>query len=285
MSSGQRMRRCAALVLCLFALTIIGCVEQSIVVKVKKDGSALLHVRSFVMPSPFSGSPKDANGPVGVHKDHVEALIQHLGHGVSVQSNQNASNGRGWSGTELILLCEDVNSLKITSETISLLFNLFNNQPPEKPVVDREPDKADILVAFDFELQDDQLVIEINFEEQSEVQSDKSEEGDRARDPFAGKDSNASLSISSIQAHALSQVRFGFFVETEREITASDATYPVIDHSLIKLYELDGSKLDMNKYSEFVRASPKKPDDIRPWVDKVDGLSVELKSKVHVKLK
>jgi hypothetical protein len=149
MMGGRSMRRWSAWVLCLFVLATVGCVEQSIVVKVKKDGSALLHVRSFVMPSPFSGSPKDANGPVGVHKDHVEALIQHLGHGVSVQSNQNASNGRGWSGTELILLCEDVDSLKITSETISLLFNLFNNQPPQKPVVDREPDKADVLVAFD----------------------------------------------------------------------------------------------------------------------------------------
>ena len=64
------------------------CLEQSVAVKVRNDGSSLLHVRSSAMPAPFAKANEEKGRHKGVRQYLLDDLLKELGPGVSVRTNE-----------------------------------------------------------------------------------------------------------------------------------------------------------------------------------------------------
>lgn len=280
----RTIRRTLAILALPMFLIAIGCVEQSVVVKVQKRGSAIIHIRSFTMPDPFRKRVREKGASIGVDDKTVAELLENLGKGVSVQSNSKAANSRGWPGTELVLFCENVNSLEITTETLELIIQCLSGEPMGKQSTDQRSQnmapsprlRSTVKFAFDNET----LVIERSTEQPVFEPSDRN----GARDPFAKPDAVSGISSSVFFANVIRHVRLGLYVEAEQEITGADATYPVKNNQ-VTFYELDGSRIDATEYMAFVSANPTTIEESKPWIDKLDGLSIETKARVQIELR
>ena len=275
--------RCFFAFLSLLLLVLGGCVEQSIVFKVLHDGTALIHVRTFTMPPPFGAAKAADDLPKGVNETLVAELLKELGPGVTVKSNENSSNSRGWAGTELILLCDDVNSLKLTPEAIELLMATGNRDYTKKgEIKDESSDAKNGLNKLDieFELNEDQLVVNLNWQYAKQEPITK----DRAQDPFANRPAASNPWATSFLASVLREIRTGVYVETERKITKSNASYAVRNDTLITIMELDGSKIDTDKFNKLSGKPPTSQADAKAMLKDFEGLSVETQPKVIVDL-
>ena len=277
--------RSVLVLLALLSLTLSGCIEKSIVVKVLKDGSALIHVRTFAMPAPFSlgsSEKKEELKQEGVGAIPLSALLEELGPGVSVKSNEKSTNARGWTGTELILKCEDINTLRITPKAFSLLM-AADSSTSDKQTAKTEGNQRpeDSQFSMDFGLKEDQLAINIDwtFPESESVSRE------RAQDPFADSPQSVSPIAMALTATVVRELRVGVFVETEREIAESNASNPIRNKTLVTILRLDGAKVDVEKLYELGVNRPKSQEEYGELAENFDGFSVETNSKVTLKLK
>ena len=268
----------------LYIVLLSGCVEKSIIIKILKDGSCLIHVRSFSKSltgtaASVTEQAEETSSNEKIQAKH-DAILKELGATVKVQSYGKCSNAAGWQGSELILHCPDINSLNLTPKAIELLFS--EGAADFAADEDKEPEvNTDMKLNMKFQLAENQLAILVDWKDLL----GKPDTSGRARDPFANRPRSIDPLSAAVYQTILQDLRLGVFVETEREILESNSSYPVEDNALITIMEFDGSQIDMNKNAEMIGRKPTSIEELKKWADDVKGVSVETQPKVIAKLK
>ena len=279
-------RRCRFALCGLMLLGLTGCVEKSVVIKVLADGSAVIHIRSFSMDVPFVAKEPKEHQVAKISEERIDALRDLVGTELTVLSNEQKRNARGWKGTELVLKCPDINALQLHPEALNSLMSIGSAPPSaeedQESTDDKggDPEELGQAIGLDINLTDDQLTIDIlwDFPEVEPAPAD------RAQDPFAGSPPARNPLSDMVLAGIVRELRGGLFVETERKIVDSDASYPVKNGTLVTIASIDGSKLEINKLYELSGSTPRSVEDYKQLVDKLDGFSVEFKKRVTLQL-
>lgn len=124
----------------LMPLALAGCMENTALVKVNKDGSGMLVVQEFLSPQitqmmegvgnamgealgGIAGetaegeapkpAPKPAADPLSLFKDSIEKKLAMLGEGAKLVSSQAKTNAAGWKGYTATYSFKDINAVSV----------------------------------------------------------------------------------------------------------------------------------------------------------------------------
>ncbi|MCG8649807.1 MAG: hypothetical protein MI861_08235 [Pirellulales bacterium] len=225
---------------CLFAL---GCLERSTVVKVKRDGSGLVHFRSHEQDTTLTfGKRKvkvDDKSKLPAEQT-LRQVARSMGKGVTLKSAKESKNRHGWEGYELIFEFEDINQLVL----VDVIGDLEEEDDAESTSRDKPDDRNQEMSAeteYRFSMKDGKLQIHSSITQADSDRSGPPSDTDGAADPFAkqGSKSPSPAEMAMIKASSqwLRDARIGIFVEIDGEIESSDARHR--DGNLITLAEIN----------------------------------------------
>jgi hypothetical protein len=282
--------RCVAFAL----LTIIGftgCIEESTVVKVKKDGSGVIHHREYSNAGAAMGalgglgggdaedSEPDDEGP---SEEELKAQAKKMGEGVTLKSLRKGKNKNGWKGYEAIFAFEDINKLKV-----EMLGKDAGDLEQPDPAGDA-PDEQEKPELVEFEMKDGVLTITTPDPDGGEGQTgtgkDESDENDEgAADPFGGDGGGAQM--AAMMGPMFIGARMGFFVEIDGEIAETNARHQ--NGNMLTILKVDLGKLfadqqALGKMDEIEGASR---EDAQKIADSIEGMDMDLQKPITVKFK
>ncbi len=230
------MNRVAKLLMFTCLLLFVGCIERSIVVKVRNDGSGVVHVRSYQQTSRLAftlNSPKkdvdQPNGKVSENLPSEESLQQvasQLGEAVRLESVKAASNPQGWTGHEVLFAFDDVGKLRLSEE----LFKLDDLDKESEAKPNTSENQLEQIWSFQslrFAMTDGTLHITRPAIATEPI--NPSDELSPTDDPFANEPKSPAISsltspmAEAMFAQALKEARFGLFIQIEGDISETNA--------------------------------------------------------------
>lgn len=260
----------------IFLLMIGGCVEQSIVVKVKADKTAVIQVRSYSEKPMFSVTSGDKKTERRVPSQKtLEAIAARLGAGVTIKELREGTNSSGWSGFDAVFLCDDISSVTLDTDLLTSMKiketseskGKENGGPPSK---------------FKFSFEGSELRIE------NTMAIARSESGGtETRDPFAKAPplpSSNPFSAALIEG-IVKKIRIGTFVQIDGKIQSTNARHQ--DGDMIAIASLDGSKLNPASIQKLFQLKPSMSgytDAMHRLADQTDGLEMDLQPMIRVQL-
>jgi hypothetical protein len=298
------------LTLCLAALVISlgGCVEQSMVIKVKRDGSGVIQLRThqqkLVLPFANSASQDETPEKPLPTAERLAQITTELGDGVKLVSARESTNRSGWQGYDLVWEFNDINQI-----TLSDRFNKLLNEKGEEEdhreqaageaKAEQEPAEdepaVETLQALRFTMQDGLLEIQpIGFDQQESAEKQVEQIG--TADPFAGEPVGSPGTVDIMGAAAeeiaiklLSEARFGLFIEVDGEIEATNAKHR--KGNLITLMKINaGELLENPETRERIKqlgTPDKKPSlaDLQTLAEMTEGLDLDLQNPLRIKIR
>lgn len=268
----------------LFGLT--SCLEESTVVKINKDGSGVIHIRSY-KNSPngklFSGGDDEekkekADGPTEME---LKALAKKMGEGVTLKSHSIGKNKSGWNGYEAIFAFEDINKVKVEFGVKKA------NDLKKKEEKAEGEEKVKIPELVTFEMRDGMLKIntpEPSFDKDGKSAQNGQEAGGGAQDPF-GADSSEGSAMMAMMAPMFAGARMGFFVEIDGEVVETDAKHRKGNMITIMRMDLGQVMANPKAISKLNALEGGSRKEIQTAVDSVDGLKMDLQETITVKVK
>lgn len=261
----------------LVLLMVSGCVEQSIVVKVKTDKSAVIQVRSYSEKPMFAvtSDDKKTNQRRVPSQETLEAIASKLGSGVTFRELRKGSNSSGWSGFDAVFECDDIS--KVTLDT-DLLTSMKIKEASESKI--KQNDGPPTRLAFRFEGN------ELRIENTMTIARSKSSDAE-TRDPFAKAPpmpSSNPFSIAILEG-IVKKIRFGTFVQIEGKIRSTNARHQAGD--MIAIASLDGSKMETASIQKLTQLKPTMPgytDAMHRLADETPGLKMDLQPVIRVQL-
>ena len=284
----------------VFLLITAGCIEKSVVIKVKRDGSGIVHVRDFRQSTTLGMSfgtsektdKKEESKPDLPSDSELAKVAQELGKGVSVQSVSEAKNDAGWNGFEVIFAFENIDDLTIgkADQLMSLGTKKSNSQSKSEPdKSEKMKDDLNVGNSIRFELKEGVLVIH-----QTPPDNRKANQTEAAtKDPFAnetkapGGSGITSSLMEGFLINALKDARIGMFVELEGGIGKTNAIYH--DKSQVTLLKavlgpLIQQKAKLDRLSSL--STNLKGEDLRTasqkLVETVDGLDIDMSETLTI---
>ena len=291
---------------CLAMLMLVGCIEESVVVKVKRDGSGVVHVRSYQQKTTIgfsigsakqeSSSEKDANEGVPA-EEKLQAMAESLGKGVRVESVEAKTNPQGWKGFEVVFAFDDVNELVLSDK----LFGLGRQSKDDAENTDgteadsSKPGPREALSLTEgtrFQLQGDRLLISRDWDHQLQANANKQPQ-QATKDPFAeepkspGVVSITGSQMEKFMSEVLKDARMGLFVELESGIGETNARFHNEDQvTLFKieigpLLEQKQSVDKLSRLSQRYRGAELR-SETQKLIDQINGLDVDIKDQISV---
>ena len=106
-------------------LGLTGCLEESTVVKISKDGSGLIHTRKYENTQAGKGLLGGLGGGEDQGEEKIDAPTEEelkakakaMGEGVTFKSLRKGKNKSGWTGYEAIYAFEDINKVRLDLNT------------------------------------------------------------------------------------------------------------------------------------------------------------------------
>ena len=284
---------CSFFAAALPVLLFTGCVEQSIVIKVKKDGSGIVHERSYTndaMGQMFAGGLGGEEGEVEVEsttdiptEDELKEIASKMGEGVTFKTVKEGKNRSGWGGYEVIYAFTDINKLKVDMND----FNPQDEEDAEDASAETSAEEAEEVVTF--EMTGNTLKI-ITPDPAAGLGGGESEEGESgisggADDPFAGMDASDPQAAMAFQMMAgmAGGMRMGLFVMPDDPITSTNAKHQ--NGNMITLMMMDMGKIFQNQENLAKMQkmqSEKDRDALQEVADGIDGMTVDLQSPIVV---
>jgi hypothetical protein len=283
--------------LALFAiLGLTGCLEESTVVKISKDGSGLIHTRKYENTQAGKGLLGGLGGLGGGEdkkeeeeidaptEEELKAKAKGMGEGVTFKSLRKGKNKSGWTGYEAIYAFEDINTVKLD-------LNRKNADDMKQAEDDAEaPDKADAEAADPVTFEMKEGVLKIRTPDPSDQKNGNDEgKGEQkdpaggARDPFADEPDDPQM--MAMMAAMFAGAKVGFFVEIDGEIAETDAKHR--EGNMITIMRADLGKLFANpeamKKAEKLEGESRK--EVQHIVDSIKGIDMDLQDPITVKLK
>jgi hypothetical protein len=278
----------------LALLGLSSCIEESTVVKIRKDGSGIIHTRKYENTAAGSGllgglggDAEDADQEPEIDaptEEEFKAKAASMGEGVTFKSLRKGKNKSGWTGYEAIFAFEDINQVKLD---LNMKDSNDLRQPGEGAENPAEEEAGtDDWVTFD--LQDGLLKIrtpdpaeEKPGEGADEGGGDEAEDG--ARDPFADEPGNARM--MGMMAAMFAGAKVGFFVEIDGGIAETNARHR--DDNMITLMRADLGKLfaDPEALKKMEELEGDSREEVQKTIDGIDGIDVDLQDPITVKMK
>ena len=273
-------------------LVFTGCVEQSVVIKVKKDGSGIVHERSYTndaMGQMFAGGLGGEEGEAEVEsttdiptEDELKEIAAGMGEGVTFKTLQEGKNRSGWGGYEVIYEFTDINKLKVN----------MGDFAPEEPGSEGEEaapadDGEEEVVTFELAGNTLKIITPDPASGLGGGDSGESEEGipGGAADPFAGMDPSDPQSAMAFQMMAgmTTGMRMGLFVMPDDPIASSNAKHQ--NGNMITLFMMDMGSIFQNPENMAKMQkmqSEKDRDALQEVADSIPGMTVDLQSPIVV---
>lgn len=265
---------------CLVGVLLVasGCIEQSVVVKVNPDRSAVIHVRSFAeKPVLFVSAPDSDESKKRIPTlDTANEIAAKLGPGVVVKEIRESTGVSGWSGFEVIFECKDINAIELDTKLLTSMKLKDKNAPTRNS---KQPDPRG-LIKFNYDGD------ELQIRNQSQQSSGKDRPSE-TRDPF-GKSASipAVPGIGTAIAESLvKRIRVGVFVEVVGQIESTNARH--VDNGMIALLSLDGPQLESTTISKLLALEQDSPDFViktHQLDDESKGLKMDLQPLIRVQL-
>ncbi|EMI21269.1 hypothetical protein RMSM_01800 [Rhodopirellula maiorica SM1] len=291
---------------CLATLMIVGCIEESVVVKVNRDGSGVVHVRSYHQKSSLgfsigsskqkSSSEQDANEGIPT-EEKLQAVAESLGTGVRVESVAAKTNPQGWNGFEVVFAFDDINEL-VLRDPLFGLGRKSKDDAEETDGTDTEPSKTSLDEKFSlaegtrFQLDGDRLLILRDIDHQLQAKADQ-QPLQPTKDPFAEEPkSSGVVSITGVQmekimSQVLKDARMGLFVELEGGIGKTDAHFHNDDQ--ITLFKIEigpllEQKESMDKLSQLSQQyrGAELRSETQKLADQIKGLDIDIQDQISI---
>jgi hypothetical protein len=273
--SGDRMKKLLYLAVALAGLTLTSCFEHHAVLKLNKDGSGTITEETVLsgqvvammdqmaaMGGETAGGPKDMADP-----EKAKEAAARMGEGVTVEKVEEI-NEEGRKGARIVYAFEDVNQLKYTPG--GALSDAGSGMAPggaEAAAKENDP--------MQLEYKDGVLTLR-------NPAPEKKEEGEAAETPDAGEIDPSQLEMAK---QMLDGMRISMKIELPGGIDETNATH--VDGNTVILMDMDMGALmkDGDKFMEFVKEQPDTPAEMEELVKGVEGVKVETKDPVTIKLK
>ena len=283
-------RPVATLALVATCLLLTGCVEQSTVVKVKPDGSGLIHIRVHQQDATLFGlveSKNKAEDKVST-KELLAELVKKMGTGVEIVSSVEKANRHGWPGHELIVRFDDINQVTIPGNLLTKPIS------PKKKNAKNKPSSLDLKGDTKFTFNNGVLKIQMNgFDEQANA-DELVVEG--AVDPFAAepasplaKMSLPDLAIQAMASELLADARVGFFVQIDGEVIESNAKFR--KDNLVTLVQANFGEIlktpqGLSKLESLENETKKVSRKLLSTLsDSIPGLDIDLQNPIEIRFK
>ena len=295
MKSSLLLSFARALVVSLLpVLFLTSCFEQSIVVKVNKDGSGIVHERSYMndaMGGMMGGllgggegeAPAEPAGPELPSEAELQEAAAGMGEGVTFQSVTPGKNQSGWSGYEVVYAFTDINKLKLDMETLGGAVGPDAEELAE--VAAGEETDAEII---EFEMADGVLKILTPDPGGSLANAGGGgEEGgaEGAANPLGDLDPNDPESAMAMQMMGpmMAGMRMGFFVQGGDPIASTNAKHQ--SGNLITLVMMDMGKVFQNPANINALSALDTETDrtkLQELIDGIDGVTADLQEPIVV---
>lgn len=266
---------CALLVL----VACSGCIEKSTVIKIKKDGSGVIHVRNHVQDASIKIGKAKPDKVRGLpNPAELERIAKRMG-GVTLVSADETQNRNGWHGYELVFKFDDINQVVLSDSQIA------PQTPKDASSVDQDA-QGD---SYRFAMKGN--VLEIRHDGDRSSATPKEQLG--AVDPFA-KEPPASGTfgeemMTQILAQSLTDMRIGLFVQIDGELASTNAA--IQDNNLVTLMSLQVGKVlaDPNarrrlQELEKLNASEGRAG-LKSLVGQVEGLAYDVQDPIVITYK
>lgn len=291
MKTCPSLRRLLRLFLALMPVFwLSACFEESIVVKVGKDGSGVVHYRKYSNDTAGAGflgglgggddeetKPEEAGDAEDeTLKAELEARAASMGEGVVVQSFRKGKNTSGWDGHEAVFAFPDINKLRLD----------MNDAMGDGGAKDEEEAAADEPEYIEFEMKDGLLAIRTPSlqKEKEEAGGDQGGAENEAVDPFGDEAGNdPQMAMLAGMAGMFAGARTGYFVEIDGAIAETNALHR--KDNLITILRMDLGKIIANAESmkQLERLDKVDAAEAQKIADQVDGFDADLQQPIKVR--
>lgn len=288
-----------AAMLVLPTLFLTSCFEQSVVVKVNKDGSGIVHERSYMndamggmmggLLGGGEGEPNvnvESSGPDIPSEDELKEAATGMGEGVTFKSVTPGKNKAGWSGYEVVYEFSDINKVKLDMNSLGSSMGDDIEELAEE--VGEEVTEPEII---QFEMADG--VLKILTPDPSDSLADAGGGGPGgdagaeggAENPFGDLDPNDPESAMAMQMMGpmFAGMRMGFFVQGGDPIASTNAKHQ--NGNLITLVMMDMGKVFQNPANLAALSGMENETDrakLQELIDGIDGITADLQEPIVI---
>lgn len=271
-------------------LGLTGCIEESTVVKINKDGSGVIHTRKYenteggkgLLGGLGGGAEDDEPEIEAPTEEELTARAEAMGEGVTFKSLRKGKNKSGWTGYEAVYTFKDIN-------TVELDLNMKDSGDMEQAEEEQEgadQEEAGEPERVTFEMKDG--VLKIRTPDPADEKNGKDEDQEKdaaegAQDPFA--DNAEGAGMMAMMAPMFAGAKVGFFVEVDGEIAETNAKHR--KGSMITILRADLGKLFANPeaLSKLDGLEGNDRQEVQKIVDSIEGVDMDLQDPITVEFK
>ncbi len=270
----------------LLSLLLTSCFEQSTVIKVNKDGTGIIHTRSYQntgavggLGAMFGGGGEeaaDSAAPDLPSDEELQSIAQEMGEGVSVQSVKQSTNKAGWPGHEAIYAFTDISKVKIPLDT-----------QMDQTGIDTEEVPAEAS-NITFGQQGDVLSIFVPFISKADEEVAATAPAEASENPFgdtAAGGLDSMMSMMGMMGPMFKGARMGVFVQIDGELVATNAKHS--KGQLITILNADIGKLlsDPKALTDLKGIEAPTREEAQAIADKLDGITADFTEEIKVKIR
>jgi len=254
----KRTRLFSNLVTAVLVLTIGGCFDAHIELKVSKDGSGTLTETTYfskqvsaMMAMAASGEGQEgAKNPLEqmIDKDVLAKKANTLGEGITLQSAKALKEEDGRQGAQIVYAIADVNKFKLPLST-----DLSTGAPggtggPEAAAEGKKEQKETAVINFTKATADTPATLTINMpkrqtEEKAEATGKEEGQPTPAKSPQPGAEKADEEAAKAIMKQMMGDMRMRITVKVDGKITKTNATFVNDDKTGITLIDMNFGKL------------------------------------------
>ncbi len=281
--------RIIALPLAILSLLLTSCFEESTVVKIKKDGSGIVHTRTYTniggglgllggMDLEGAETESSTNIP---SEEELQAKAKEMGDGVTFKAVKEGKNKAGWAGYEVIYEFTDVNTLTVSAGTSDLNDKMAMDAEPAE-----EAEKADDLISF--KLNGDTLAITTPDPSKGGKAKAEETEEEATGNPFgddAAGGSIGDMGAMAMMAPMLKGAKIGLFVEIEGGIKQTNAKHQNGNFLTILKMDLGALLANPETMGELEAVDGATREEAQAAADKTAGVDLDLQETITVTFK
>ncbi|XOV93909.1 MAG: hypothetical protein ACFHWX_04215 [Bacteroidota bacterium] len=278
------------IVIILSLLLFTSCIRVETVIKVNKDGSGtitetVMMSKVFVdMMRSFSESFSDLGGDEAKEAEEFSLFDEEkltseamdYGEGVAYSSGKKVVD-KDWEGYTAVYSFKDISKVKLNTSQEDKVDTGMNG-----PSMEDEPqeEKDDEFYYFTFEKGSTPKLIINRYE--VEKGDDTTEEFEETETTDEGSEMDM---MNSEMMNMFTGMHFNMTIEVNGKVTNSNASYR--DGSVITLMDMDFGKMMKNKeaFSELTKKKPETASEMKSFMEKFDGLKLELEQPITVSFK
>ncbi len=266
-------------IILLITTLFTSCIRVETVIKVNKDGSGTI-TEKVMMSKVFAdmmrslgesfGSEEEQTKPFSLFdKEKLAKQALDYGDGVTYQSGKELKE-RDWEGYSATYTFTDISKVKLNTSQDD---KVDTGMTP--PSSDEDKKEEEEFYYFTFEKGNTPKLI-IN---RSEIELDDNEDEDEASEADEMGEMDA---MGNEMMKMFEGMRFSMTVEVDGKISNTNASYR--NGSSVTLLNMDFGKMMKNKdaFTELTRKKPETTAEMRSFMEKFDGLQLELEKPVTI---